>query len=102
MCLPFGSAVPLLGIYAGDMSVYAHKVIHRRTVIETLFLVVQSWKQLRCAKAGIEISKFLSNEILHSSEKDVQTVRYYVVNNLKYVILRTGNQKGMYYVNIFI
>ena len=54
--LPYGPAIPLLGIYARDMSVYVHK-IHRRIVIETLFIVVQNWKQLKCAKIGTEINK---------------------------------------------
>ena len=47
----------LLGIYPKELKTYVHTKICTQLFIATLFVIVKTWKKLRCPELGEQINK---------------------------------------------
>ena len=63
------SSVVLLGIFPNELNAYVHTKTCTRIFIETLFIIVKTWKQPRCPSGREWINKHQDNGMLFSVKK---------------------------------
>ena len=69
MLTPCDTAIRLLGIYSKEVKASVNTKTFIRIFIAALFIIAETWKQLRCPLVGKWICK----------QQDIQTMEYYSV-----------------------
>ena len=69
--LPYVPAIMLLGIYTNELKPYVHTKPCTQMMIATAFIIVKTWRQLRCPSAG----KWINDGILFSARNKYQTMK---------------------------